>query len=236
MLNISEKSTLNQEEYLKILSIIAHNVKGPVKYMQYVTDYTISHWAKMEPKNLLDCANAINTSSRRISEQLVNIMNWARIQDGSFNPDKRKFNINHSIKDELKLHKAFLKIKKIKIEKDFSPKLTVSSDENIFHLAFHNIIANAIKFSTRDSKIIVSTKLINNQVLVTVQDFGVGMNPEELSLIYNNKSFSNPGTVEEQGSGFGLKIAKDLISLLGGDIEIDSEKDKGTTVTLCLPA
>ena len=112
----------------------------------------------------------------------------------------------------------------------------VNSDENIFHLAFHNIITNAIKFTGRKGKINVSTQRINGQTSITIEDSGVGMSEEELALLRNDEAFSNPGTVEEQGTGFGLRIAKELISLLSGELHIESTKDVGTTVVILLPS
>ena len=225
-----------KSEYLKIISIIAHNVKGPVKYMQYITDYTLENWKTLNPQDLRECALAINESARRINEQLVDIMNWARVQDGSFNPAHREFAISKSIKRELKLLKPMLRMKSIALSKQFEKDLNISSDENIFHLAFHNVITNAIKFSRRKGVINVSTSLEKDRVAIAIQDSGVGMDAEELALLEDDHAFSNPGTVEEQGTGFGLRIAKELISLLDGEIQIESEKDVGTKVTILLPA
>ena len=225
----------SHSNYLKIISIIAHNVKGPIKYMQYITDYTLQNWGELNPDDLKECAQAINDSARRINEQLVDIMNWARVQDGSFNPAKRRFEISKSIKRELKLLKPILRMKNISLSKEFEKNLHISSDENIFHLAFHNIITNAIKFTGRGGEITVESKSYKHQVAISIQDSGVGMSEEELALLDDDKAFSNPGTVEEQGTGFGLRIAKELIVLLSGSIEIESKKDVGTKVTLLLP-
>lgn len=231
----TSSSIKHKTDYLKIISIIAHNVKGPVKYMQYITDYTLEHWRDLKPEDLRDCAQAINDSSRRIAEQLVDIMNWARVQDGTFNPTRRNFNLNKSIKKEIKLLNPIIRLKKITLSKDFEKKLTIQNDENILLLAFHNIIANATKFTPRKGTIHVSTRLDQGQVVITVQDSGVGMSEEELALLHDDKAFSNPGTVEEHGTGFGLRIAKELIQLLQGSLTIESVKDEGTTVKMILP-
>lgn len=223
-------------DYLKIISIIAHNVKGPVKYMQYITDYTLEHWRDLKPEDLRDCALAINESSRRIGEQLIDIMNWARVQDGSFNPTMRDFSVNKSIKKEIKLLKPIIRLKKISLSKDFEKKLTIQSDENILLLAFHNIIANATKFTSRKGTIHLSTHRVQDLVIIVVQDSGVGMSEEELAFLHDDQAFSNPGTVEEHGTGFGLRIAKELIQLLHGSLTIESVKDEGTTVKMFLPA
>ena len=84
--NKGPKSPRQKANYLKLLSIITHNVKGPVRYMEYITDYTLRNWEKMQPSDLLECAKLINESARNISEQLGNILSWARLQDGTFEP------------------------------------------------------------------------------------------------------------------------------------------------------
>jgi len=234
--HITKNVTTSKENYLKLLSIIAHNVKGPVRYMEFITDFTIRNWTTMKPEDLLDCATLINESASHISEQLDGLLNWARIQDGTFYPNIVPFSLKDVVSTELRIQRAILKLKSIKVLDAIDEHLIVKSDSNLLRLVLHNILSNAIKFTPKVGSISITASIENKNVMLSITDTGVGMKPEELALLYDDKTFSNPGTVNEQGSGFGLRISKEILNILGGSIEVDSEIDRGTTVTICLPA
>lgn len=227
--------SVSRDNYLKLLSMIAHNVKGPVKYMEFITDYTLQNWETLSPTDLAECAGVINESARNISEQLGNLLSWARLQDGTFRPNYKPLNLLNAINEELRLQYPICRIKQLKIINQTNAAIEVKSDLNLFNLAFHNIITNAIKFTKKGGTITLESSILNGLLILSVSDTGVGMSPEDLALVYDNESFSKPGTINEPGSGFGLHIAKELIELLHGNIEVDSQQNVGTTVTICIP-
>jgi len=232
---IANRETQSKENYLKLLSIIAHNVKGPVQYMEFITDFTIRNWTTMKPEDLLDCATLINESARNISEQLGGLLSWARIQDGTFKPNVKSFTLSSAVEDELRIQRAILKLKSIQVKTAINQELSVNSDYDLLRLALHNILNNAINFTEKKGTITISAAIANKNAMLSIEDNGIGMKPEELALLYDDKSFSNPGTVNEQGTGFGLRIAKEIVEILNGSIEVDSQFGVGTTVTICLP-
>lgn len=97
-----------------------------------------------------------------------------------------------------------------------------------------NLISNAIKFSQEGKTVKVSTVVQNKELVISVKDHGLGI-PEEdqphlFSTFFRAKNVSNI-----QGTGLGLPIVKRYVTLLGGDIELISELEKGTEVTISLP-
>jgi len=231
----TSNTRIAKENYLKLLSIIAHNVKGPVRYMEFITDYTIRNWEQMQPADLLDCAKVINETAHNISEELGNMLSWARLQDGTFNPNLQSLLLKDVLADELRLQGTIVKMKEIELAVEIDENLSVFSDSNLLKLAFHNILSNAIKFTKRGDQITIAGFVKKNEAILRVKDSGVGMTAQDLDLVCNNKSFSNPGTVNEQGTGFGLHISREIIELLNGTLTVESEIGVGTTVTIALP-
>ncbi|MEE8394091.1 MAG: ATP-binding protein, partial [Rhodospirillales bacterium] len=97
--------------------------------------------------------------------------------------------------------------------------------------------SNAIKFTAPDGKVSISASLDDgNACVLTVTDTGVGMDKKELA-----KAMAQFGRVDSglerqhEGTGLGLPITMGLIELHGGTFEIESEKGRGTTVTVCFP-
>ncbi len=232
----TKRQKIEKANYLKLISIIAHNVKGPVKYMQFITDFTLKNWTQMQPDDLMDCARVINESARNISEHLGKILSWARIQDRTLFADKRPFNLNLVVKEELLVQKPFARLKGINISVDILENTALVNDENLFRLAFHNVVTNAIKFTDKAGQIKIYTNQTKDYLEIYVEDNGIGMNQDELSLLQNKRSFSKLGTVNEQGSGFGIQVTKELMQMIDGEVYIDSNSGKGTTVTFRIPA
>ena len=102
---------------------------------------------------------------------------------------------------------------------------------------FNNLISNAIKFSPPDSEIIIRTELVDDQYKIFIQDFGIGI-PDDLAkkLFLHNQSISRLGTNGEQGTGFGLTLAKTYIENYGGKLNFVSHTTgkTGTTFEITL--
>lgn len=106
----------------------------------------------------------------------------------------------------------------------------------------NNLLTNAIKFSKRNSKIIITARMDNNEAKLSIRDFGIGMPQKLLENIFNiRKPTSRTGTEGEEGTGFGMPLVKKFIKIYGGKIEVSSKEAKdvdanrGTEVRITLP-
>ena len=98
-----------------------------------------------------------------------------------------------------------------------------------------NLISNAIKFSG-DSNVEVSLQALNSQVIINVKDFGMGIPNDLLPFIFDRFSkASRKGLRGEESVGLGLSIVRQIIKKHGGEIEVDSVEQHGTTFTITLP-
>ncbi len=97
------------------------------------------------------------------------------------------------------------------------------------------LISNALKFTPIKGEIKLSAEVFNDNVHIYVSDNGLGISRDNLEKIKKNKHFTNKGTNNESGSGFGLLLCKDLISAQSGKLEINSIPNQGTTFTITLP-
>ena len=108
-------------------------------------------------------------------------------------------------------------------------------DENLLFQLWTNLIDNAIKFSNENGNISVSIEINSeNKIEVKIKDNGIGMDSEELEMIYK-RFYQIDKSHSGEGSGLGLSIAKRIIELSGGNINVDSKKGNGTTFTITLP-
>ena len=101
-----------------------------------------------------------------------------------------------------------------------------------------NLISNSIKYSDKNSKVVINVENINNKATLNISDKGIGIDKNTLSNIFSihNDKDSRFGTEGERGTGIGLILSKTFVDMNNGDIWIESEEGKGTTVTFELPS
>ena len=116
--------------------------------------------------------------------------------------------------------------------------IVLNGDETALKRVLVNLLANAVKFSEAGTCVTVRSALApEGQFSLAVEDQGIGMAPEEIPLAMTPFQQVDIGLRRKyEGTGLGLPIAKELVDLHGGQLKIESERGKGTTVTILLPA
>ena len=97
---------------------------------------------------------------------------------------------------------------------------------------FVNLLDNAVKFSRPGDRVRAEAAVVGERIQIVISDTGVGIPPEKLPLVTRKFYQGEPG---ESGAGIGLAVAQEILRLHGGEMEIDSEVEVGTTVTVWLP-
>jgi len=159
---------------------------------------------------------------------------WLKTQYGSFKIKPEKImlkDIFHLLEEK---YAKTLKEKNIDFFFKGDQNAFLTTDRLLLQYVLDKIFNNAIKYSFPGQEIHLQQVITNDQVVLSVVDFGTGIDQKYLSTIY---SYDNPvfqGTAGEKGVGLSLKIVKNFIFLMQGNIDILSS-EKGTTVSLFLP-
>ncbi len=203
-------------------------------FLQRMDTKTKNKENKQDLRILLDRLNVLTTHSTTLLEQTVNLM-----ETGS----KHK-QLTHTV---ISLHsliqETFKGIEGALMEKSIDAQNAVPLDCLVFASPFmtefvmRNLIENAVKFSKMSGIVEVYAFNHEDKVYVTVSDNGTGMDEATLQSVKNNLAVtSQKGTNNEQGFGYGLKIARHFIRQHGSDLHIISEKNKGSCFYFFLPA
>jgi signal transduction histidine kinase len=100
-----------------------------------------------------------------------------------------------------------------------------------------NLLTNAVKFTPKGGRVMVSARLDGDQVELSVADTGIGIAPKDIAKVLEPfGQADNPLSRSQEGTGLGLPIVKALVEQSGGSFRLESKVDAGTTVTLRLPA
>jgi signal transduction histidine kinase len=129
------------------------------------------------------------------------------------------------------LHRAEPRLAGFNLDENLTDAPMVVGDHTELVHVFDNIIDNAIKYATHTKRIAIRAMADGTTAVVTVQDWGVGIEPRDLARVFD-KFFR--GRTKPSGSGLGLAIARAIVHAHGGTINVASTPGAGTTVTICL--
>ncbi|MCC5919050.1 MAG: hypothetical protein LAT68_01685 [Cyclobacteriaceae bacterium] len=218
----------------KLFSIISHDIKGPLRSMeQLVNMFNQGHITDKEFKAY---SSRLESSIKDIRNFLENILQWSKTQMQGITVVPVTFDPNFKIKEIITLFYNESRHKELEIQTTFGNGLSVYTDENSFDLIIRNLLSNAIKFSNKGGVIFIRTFRTNDSCVIEIEDQGIGMTEAQVQQLKGSEfATSTQGTYHETGTGLGIMMVKEFTNANSGQLSINSEKNKGTHISLTLP-
>lgn len=224
---------LNSIECLQkdFINNVSHEIKTPISSIQgFAKLLEADDLSKEERK---EYAEIIKEESDRLLYLSTNILKLAKLENQERIMNKTKFNIAEQIRRTISVLEPKWKEKNIKFNVSLKEQEFLG-EKDLMYQVWMNIIENSIKFSKQDGQIDVKMKTNQDSIIVEIKDYGIGMEEEEVKKIFDrfyqiDKSHTKPG------AGLGMTIAKRIVELSGGKIEVKSKLNESTTFTVTLP-
>lgn len=232
-----QKNKLEQLIFTKdrFLSIIAHDLKNPFNSLLGFADLAYNDFDEITDSERKSYLNVIRQSGQQIYALLDNLLTWSRAQSGRIDFNPEPVNLNETIENAIELVRSSADNKQVSLFTDFTKEVIVKADKNMLSAVLRNILTNAIKFTPNGGSVTLSSKLNGKSVHISVTDSGVGMNEEELSRLFKvDGNLKNAGTNNETGTGLGLILCQEFMSLHKSKIEAKSTAGKGSTFSFQL--
>lgn len=217
-----------EEDQSKFISNVSHDFRSPLTsikgYAQAMADGTIP--PKLQEKYL----NIIIYETERLDHLTQSILELNKYRANGIFLDISTFDIQGLIREILPAFEVQLQQRNLTFELNLLPgTLTVKADRPRISQVLHNLLDNAIKFSTPDSSIRISTSLRHGKVFVSVKDHGIGIPKESIGKIWDRfyKTDLSRGK-DKKGSGLGLSIVKEIIHAHHENINVISTEGVGT--------
>ncbi|HOK14512.1 MAG TPA: HAMP domain-containing sensor histidine kinase, partial [Candidatus Kapabacteria bacterium] len=172
----------------------------------------------------------VRNASYHTYNLLENLLEWSRVQRGKkqFNPEP--LNIRLVLKNVADLLINSYKLKEVALNLEIENDAYVFADLQMLNTIFRNLISNALKFSFRGEKVEVRLSEFENKYIVSIKDYGIGMDDELKSKLFNPaEKVSRTGTEEESSTGLGLLLCKEFIDYHKGRIWVESQPNLGST-------
>ncbi len=225
--------TLESTEKMKneFISSVSHELRTPLTAIKGWSE-TLSVMEN-DPETVKKGMRVISGETQRLSDMVEELLDFSRISDGRFTLNKQTTDILAELGDAVLIYTERAKELGIDIEY-FEPEMLpfVWGDPARLRQVFINIIDNAVKYSNPGGKVSIEAYEQNGRVVVSISDTGVGIPAEDLPKIKQKFYKANQ---TRRGSGIGLAVADEIISMHGGELIIRSEEHKGTTVVITLP-
>ncbi len=223
---------LQKNEVLKtdFISNVSHEIKTPLAVIQNYA--TLLQDETLDSKTRKSYSKTLISASKRITDLITNILKLNKLENQEIQEKHETFNVTEALAESVVDFETLIEKKGLELNCDFDD-LTIFSSKTLLELCWNNLISNAIKFSKNGGKIDISLKRIGKNVEIKVADTGVGMTSEVGARIFE-KFYQGDTSHSTQGNGLGLTLVKKVIDILGGEISVQSEINKGSTFTILL--
>ena len=223
---------LSNSEKIKneFISQVSHELRTPLT--------AIKGWSETmetidDRETFIKGMRVITSETERLSQMVEELLDFSRIQDGRLQLSKDIIDILAELGETVLMYKERARTLNITLNY-YEPEMLpfIYGDKNRLRQVFINIVDNAIKYSDSGDTVSVEAYEDKRGVVISVSDTGIGISKEDLPKV-KTKFFKSNHT--RRGSGIGLAVANEIISLHGGTLDINSEEGVGTTVVIILP-
>ena len=213
----------------KLVSVVSHEIRTPMNAVVGMTDLLLkkNHNLDDETKKYL---HNIKTSGEALVQILNDLLDMSKLESGKFEIVEQPYNPSDIFEDVKMIIENRIEDKPIKLVYDIDKSMPdcFNGDSLRIRQVLINLMNNAVKF-TEKGEIRLTVNIVKTEnniytIRFSVKDTGIGVKPEDLSKLF--KAFSQVDTKKnhgKEGTGMGLSISSELISLMGGQLEVASE-------------
>ena len=224
----------------EFIANMSHELRTPLNTIIGFSKLLTEHERRKLPDaDILEYATLINDAAAHLLSVINDILDISKIQSGKYTLDSREVHVDEVMQACINSFRLMASEAAVKIVPAMAYDLPVARGDAVkMRQIFTNILSNAIKFTPHGGSIHVEAlRTSTGGVAILIRDSGVGMTPDEVKLALTPFGQVDAGRARwREGTGLGLPIAKALVELHGGHIEIRSKKGQGTEVVILLPS
>jgi signal transduction histidine kinase len=219
----------------KFFSIISHDLRAPLNGLLSFSELLLEDFATQPEHEKELFIQNLQSTLKSLLSLTENLLTWARIQGSGLTIEKQTITLKKLLNSVLESQLLVAGNKAITLEVICKPEIEVFADYNMLETVIRNLVSNAIKFTNRRGKIVIKAIERNDEVIIQVEDSGIGMSVELVSNLFRiDQKVTRIGTNSEKGTGLGLVICKEFIEKNGGSISVESAINTGTTISVVL--
>jgi two-component system sensor histidine kinase KdpD len=234
---VSRAEALRQSDEFKsaVLASISHDLRTPLTAIRAAVDSLLEDSIAWESDALHELHLIIGEEVNRLTQLVQNLLEMARIEAGELKITTQWEPLSGIINNVLTRSAVTLRNHRLRVEPPAQP-LAVKLDARLVAEALTNLIENAAKYSPAGSAITIRTELNGGELIIRVNDEGMGITPDEIGHVFDKfYRGTHPSGKTINGTGMGLAITKGIIEAHGGRIWVDSRRGHGACFSFAIP-
>jgi PAS domain S-box-containing protein len=233
----AEVAAARQLDTLKtnFVNAISHELRTPLTGILGYAEFLEDEVAGPLTVDQAAFVREIETGARRLENLIDDLLDFARIDAGTFKLHPRPFDLHDKVREVLFALQPQAQRAQVALDDDLAPEpLVVEADPQRIGQVLFNLVSNALKFTEPKGAITLRARSVDGMVLCEVADTGIGIGPEELPRLFQRFSQLDAGA-NRGGTGLGLSISKAIVEAHGGQIGVKSQPGRGSTFSFTLP-
>jgi signal transduction histidine kinase len=224
------------EEKLDLVPAAVHELRTPLACMKGAVEIVLCGMAGQINSDQDNLLKMTDTNINRLTGLINGIVDFYRIVGARMQPDIQPQDVADIVEETRLTIKPCVEKERLGLVIDLEeniPKILL--DRNIIKQALLNLLHNAIRFTPNGGRINIIVRIQDENLVIRIGDSGIGIPKESLDKIFEPFYRIAHNSDQAPGAGLGLTIAKELIAMHGGTIDVQSKVDHGTTFTVTLP-
>ena len=218
----------------EFISIVSHELKTPITSLKAYGQLVQKRLSELDDQTSYGMVKKMNENISRLTTLVQDLVDVTRIENNKLQFRLSDFSFNDLVKDVADEIGRIYPSHQIIIEEKTA--ITIHNDRERTEQVIRNLVSNAIKYSPGADKVIINISQQNENVVCSIQDFGIGISPEQQLYVFDRfYQASDHKANPFPGLGLGLYICKQIVDRQGGSISLKSEMNVGSVFTVSFP-
>jgi signal transduction histidine kinase len=217
-----------------IISILAHDFRQPLIAIGTLSTL-LKNIHSLSQERLDTLIETMEDSAETSLASFKNILQYIKPQLAGFVYEPASFNLQTLINEVVQPFLDTAEKHHIKLQNMVAENVKIEADKEMIQFINRNLIHNAVKFAPQNSTVTISAKVVDKEIIVSVDDEGKGISKDSLAHLFYFKNETAFEQRKEKGAGVALIICKDLIERMNGRIWAENSKEKGAIFCYALP-
>jgi PAS domain S-box-containing protein len=228
-----EKMRNNLRHAMSFSSFASHELRAPLAILRAQLEEALS--ARATQDDLRVAVMSAYNEILRLARVTNNLINLSAMQAGVYEPNLSSVQFRDFCEKFCHTAKMLARERDVQLEISGEQGITIELDADLFRQVLVNLFDNALKHVSKGGRIEIAYRAQQERLALRISDNGPGIRPEDLPKIFDTFYRGNAANKEARGAGLGLSMAKWIVQIHGGTIDVESEVGKGTTFAISVP-
>ncbi len=215
---------------------VSHELRTPLTNIRAYAE-TLSSGMFEDPNVITECYNVITKETRRLSRLVEDVLSVSQLEVGTIQLEIDDVDLTTLLSEGVRDVRGLADEKHLDIQLALPDKLEpIQADRDKLAVVINNLLGNAIKYTPPNGNIVVGCQFTGGDLVISVKDNGIGIAPADHARVFEKfQRATDPEVQKQAGTGIGLYTAREIARRHHGDIELISEKGRGSTFLIRLP-